>query len=658
VQREDKQRAKAFRDSKKTATPLWEEDGVQRGLLHKYDEEEEEALRLDGSGAVAASAASAEQRQGDIRARLAAAAAASAAAAAAPPGLAPSAADFYTAEEVAAAQKPRKKKERRLKKRALTAEELAELEAGAAARGGADLGSRAEREGRAGAAAAGLAAADAGRRARFEAALTKANYASLALRDEAGGAGDGEEGEEDDDLYRSLNKCVLGIFLCISVEVLSLRACSVSDPLGTDSRPCRARQLAQRSERPAGAAGGQQRMAEEVVRRREGGGGGGGGAAAAALGAGALTFTDVAEFARTIAVKTEAGPAATARQGEEGDVAAAAAEVAAPVAMEEATDFSGIEAMEEDGGAGAGAAGAATAPLAAPAAPPPARAPSAAGVWGSWAPAGEGEGGEGGAAAEEAAPPPPKRQLRARRKWQDDEGGGGGGGAEPDEPSGGLATEKAIGAGLAGALAFLKDRGELGRPVEWAGRTNDSRDAYFTAAMGGYKDVYTGGRTEDQVALGVEVALTRRDEYGRVLTPKEAFRQLCHRFHGIAPSKDTREKRAKQVTKELSQRKAATGGEGGLTAGARAAAEQGAVPYVALSGTVRPGQSRDAAGGTATVERAVPPSGAATPMLGGGQTPLVGRAKVEAMMGLGGKRPAGGGGASMPPPPPKVPRRK
>ena len=32
-----------------------------------------------------------------------------------------------------------------------------------------------------------------------------------------------------------------------------------------------------------------------------------------------------------------------------------------------------------------------------------------------------------------------------------------------------------IGTGLAGALAFLKDRGELSKPVEWAGRTNDSK---------------------------------------------------------------------------------------------------------------------------------------------------------------------------------------
>lgn len=48
----------------------------------------------------------------------------------------------------------------------------------------------------------------------------------------------------------------------------------------------------------------------------------------------------------------------------------------------------------------------------------------------------------------------------------------------------------------------------------------------------GLEDVYTGGRQEDRLALDVEVALTRKDEYGRVLTPKEAFRQLCYRCLG------------------------------------------------------------------------------------------------------------------------------
>lgn len=45
-QREDKQRAKAFKAAGKGAKPLWEEDGVRRGLLDKYDEEEEASMRV------------------------------------------------------------------------------------------------------------------------------------------------------------------------------------------------------------------------------------------------------------------------------------------------------------------------------------------------------------------------------------------------------------------------------------------------------------------------------------------------------------------------------------------------------------------------------------------------------------------------------------
>lgn len=44
--------------------------------------------------------------------------------------------------------------------------------------------------------------------------------------------------------------------------------------------------------------------------------------------------------------------------------------------------------------------------------------------------------------------------------------------------------------------------------------------------------MYSGGRTEDRQALSVEVALTRKDEYGRILTPKELFRQQCHKWAG------------------------------------------------------------------------------------------------------------------------------
>ena len=45
-QREDKERSKARKASGKQAKPLWEEDGKRRGLLDKYDEEEEQMMQV------------------------------------------------------------------------------------------------------------------------------------------------------------------------------------------------------------------------------------------------------------------------------------------------------------------------------------------------------------------------------------------------------------------------------------------------------------------------------------------------------------------------------------------------------------------------------------------------------------------------------------
>ena len=46
AQREQKDRDKAWRAAGKQAKPLWEEDGRRRGLLDKYDEEEEEMMQV------------------------------------------------------------------------------------------------------------------------------------------------------------------------------------------------------------------------------------------------------------------------------------------------------------------------------------------------------------------------------------------------------------------------------------------------------------------------------------------------------------------------------------------------------------------------------------------------------------------------------------
>lgn len=80
-------------------------------------------------------------------------------------------------------------------------------------------------------------------------------------------------------------------------------------------------------------------------------------------------------------------------------------------------------------------------------------------------------------------------------------------------------------AGMAGVLGLLKERGELNQRMQWAGRTNDMKPVMLQ----GLEEVYQSGGHADQIANRVEMALTRRDEYGRVLTPKQAFREVSYR---------------------------------------------------------------------------------------------------------------------------------
>ena len=87
------------------------------------------------------------------------------------------------------------------------------------------------------------------------------------------------------------------------------------------------------------------------------------------------------------------------------------------------------------------------------------------------------------------------------------------------------------------------------------------------------------------------------------MTPKEAFRDLCHKFHGIEPSKNKKDKRLRQYQEEMKQKKLA-----------EKLAEEGAVgsmesmkrvqqvshsPFLMLDGKLRAGQSSHAEGGFA-----------------------------------------------------------
>lgn len=97
--------------------------------------------------------------------------------------------------------------------------------------------------------------------------------------------------------------------------------------------------------------------------------------------------------------------------------------------------------------------------------------------------------------------------------------------------------ETAVGKGLAGALKLLKDRGTLKETVEWGGRNMDKKKSNL---VGIYEN-------DGQKQIRIE----RTDKFGRILTPKEAFRLDSHKFHGKGPGKSKQEKRRREFQEDL-----------------------------------------------------------------------------------------------------------
>lgn len=585
---QDKARARARRAAGKEAKPLWAEDGRVRSLLDKYDEEEAEAsFVLDDAGRAAAQAA----RQDEVRKRLAAAASALNAVAAPTMG---GAADYMTAEEMATAGGglKKKKKKRKLRTTRVAAEE--EEEEGG---GGLDLDAleaAAQAEGGGG---------DLGTR--------EARQERRAAREAAAAA---DAAERSARFARALEKANWASEAlrapAAPAEVEDEAEAELAESLS------RARRLVQLNSGSNGAAGGDasngaavpesmgeiaQRLAkkreEDEQQLRE------------QLASGGSDFFNAAtEFVRNIG----------AAQGEDEE----------EVRQQQPTDASYMDVDMED------AAGQHT---------------------------GEQQPGPGygeAAAGDSSAPKPPsgkQRNYRKRGGWvsAEDEGGQGGedqqaehqqGSTAKAEPSASVAGDRAIGRGLAGALNLLHDTGALKGQTEWAGRTNEKK----AVALIGLDDVYTGGTQEDRMARSIEAALTQRDEFGRVMTPKERFRTLCHQFHGIFPSKNQETKRFKKYLEDQAIKKATTSEDpSGELDKLRSLQQQLGTPYLPLdSKTALPGKAGDDDDAPLPLARGKG-GGSGKPQLAGGLTPLLGDKKVEAMYGI--KKPPTDKG-SMPPP--------
>ncbi|KAK2452605.1 SART-1 family protein DOT2 [Trifolium repens] len=176
--------------------------------------------------------------------------------------------------------------------------------------------------------------------------------------------------------------------------------------------------------------------------------------------------------------------------------------------------------------------------------------------------------------------------------------------------------EVAVGKGLSGALKLLKDRGTLKESIEWGGRNMDKKKSKLV------------GIVEDEgkeAPNKKEIHIERTDEFGRILTPKEAFRIISHKFHGKGPGKMKQEKRMKQFHEELKLKQMKSSDTPSLSVERmRETQARMKTPYLVLSGHVKPGQTSDPKSGFATVEKDLP----------GGLTPMLGDRKVEHFLGL------------------------
>ncbi|KAG9134699.1 hypothetical protein Leryth_001023 [Lithospermum erythrorhizon] len=136
--------------------------------------------------------------------------------------------------------------------------------------------------------------------------------------------------------------------------------------------------------------------------------------------------------------------------------------------------------------------------------------------------------------------------------------------------------ESVVGKGLAGALKLLKDRGSLKETVEWGGRNTDKLKSKLVGIH----------ENEGKKELNID----RLDEFGRILTPKEAFRLLSHKFHGKEPGKMKQEKQMNQYLKELKVKQMKNADTPSQSVEKmREIQAQLQSPYIVLSGHVKPG---------------------------------------------------------------------
>lgn len=133
-----------------------------------------------------------------------------------------------------------------------------------------------------------------------------------------------------------------------------------------------------------------------------------------------------------------------------------------------------------------------------------------------------------------------------------------------------------VGRGLSSFVSMLKHTGEISgkhTKEELRGRAKDEKnyDNYQALDLSKVVKIGRNANAKDKEFAGREVKLEYRDKHGRLLTQKEAYRELCYQFHGHSGSKKKEDKKLRIIAQEqaearLASRQAAEGTLGALKA--------------------------------------------------------------------------------------------
>ncbi|XP_044046693.1 U4/U6.U5 tri-snRNP-associated protein 1 [Siniperca chuatsi] len=162
-----------------------------------------------------------------------------------------------------------------------------------------------------------------------------------------------------------------------------------------------------------------------------------------------------------------------------------------------------------------------------------------------------------------------------------------------------LDEEPIVNSGLAAALLLCKNKGLLDTQMQKIARVRAPKgalpnDNYCIEDKMGFDDKYSRreeyrGFTQDfkeKESYKPDVKIEYVDESGRKLTPKEAFRQLSHRFHGKGSGKMKTERRMKKLEEEALLKKMSSSDTPlGTVALLQEKQKSQKTPYIVLSGS-------------------------------------------------------------------------